>query len=278
MKTCTYNDCLNDFIALAGLEAAPEDFIKRRFNLWFNIRLREIWRAHRWSFLIRTVPIAVCSNHWSDLPLDIENGDIFEVFNSDFRINKNAKRVRFYIENGASIICEDLKQSKLSFPPWQNDFNYQAGDVYEKNGDAFFVSKRGVIKLTKELYSQNYVNNYGQSVLKKGDIVVFCEGVLYGTSVFNGSDFESIPSDIIGREAVIRYKAINPEFKECECAKALPYAFKSFIGEATRANWLSAENRPEEAAMAETRAKDFLEEEVLRDSQNPYSSTPVNFR
>lgn len=278
MKTCTYWECLNDFIALTGLEAAPDDLVKSRFNAWFNMRLREIWRAHRWSFLVKTIPIAVCGGHWSDLPLDIENSDIFEVFDKDFRTDKTAKRARFYIENGASIICESLEQSPLKIPAWKAGAEYIKGDVFRKNGKNFFVSDNGEIELTGKIYSQNYVNSYGQEILQKGDIVLACVGVFYAASVFDGAQFQDMPSAVIQKNAVIRYKAINPEFKACEEGKTLPYAFKSFLAEATRANWLSAENRPEEAALAEERARSFLEDEIFRDSQNPYSLTPVDFK
>ncbi|MBO7521251.1 MAG: hypothetical protein J6T16_03320 [Opitutales bacterium] len=279
MKTCTYDDCFNDFIALTGLENAPDALVKARFNAWFNIRLREIWRARRWSFLVRTAPIFVCDFHWVDLPEDVENGDIFEIFDGDFRTDKNAKRVRFYLEAGKSAICEQIPAAKLKLSKFDANAEYAKGDAYLRGGKPVFKGGGGEIELTNNVYAQGYLENSASeyAALERGDIVVSAGDIFYTAGVWNGSGFEQFSVDFFERRGVVRYKAVNQEYRADFGKKVLPYAFKSFIAEATRANWLSAENRPEEAAAAEGRARAFLEDEVYRDECNQYSSTPVNF-
>lgn len=278
MKTCTYEECFNAFVSLTGLDGEREDYIASRFENWFNLRLREIWRAARWDFLIETSALIVCKFGWIDLPLQIECADLFEVFDKDFRVDKRAKRLRYSPERGDSIICERLEESGLIAEEYDAQKSYESADVFKREGKFYVVFEGAEVKLSGDIYSQNFLKSsvWGKPALKSGDIVVGAELSDFSAAVFLGENkYVGISDCYIKRSGAIRYKRTNPEYCKEDKLKTLPYAFKNYIAEGARANWLASENRQDEAAAAEAKAGEILEEELYRLECNPYKQRAV---
>lgn len=272
MRTCTYSDAYNDWLSCTGLDdsAEPESIKKGRFLTFFNERLRKIWRAGRWPFVLRVENVYVCKFGVIIFPegSEIDYSDKFELYDKDPRSGWGAKILPYKFD-GEKITIGDNLWSTAEGAPYESSKSYSVGDVYELEGKIYAVISEGgnKIELSGFLIAENWLESESIEV---GDCVLFNSGEKLICKICTSNDvFVELKTIPFKKTAWLKYRPLEPVFSISDTNKTFPYAFKAYIIEGAKASWYGAQNRTEERNIAESVALDALEEELLRLYQNP---------
>lgn len=274
MRTATYKQAYDEFIATTGLESAPENIVAKRFNTFFNARLRKIWRAARWHDVVETNAVWVC--YGGAIPevdgLSLDEIETLALYDNDPRIGWKRRYIPYIFDNNNINIGENLVSTfrETSTESW----------TYDDNKHTMTVNFDGSsLQLSGRLYAQSWCFTDRVPTVVKGDCVLIKTDGSFECYVCTADkvdsfsnlleDFILIPDVPFKKTAWLRYRPCEPIFSHEDMDKTFPYAFKTYIVEGARASWIASENRQGEAAAVENVAQAALEEELIRLESNP---------
>lgn len=260
--TTTYNEMFSQFKRDIGVSSqySEDGELAARFNGWFNDRLREIWRAARWTQCVAVEPCAVCTDGIVPLPCVVDNGDKINIFSQDPRSNLRPREIEFVLNDGWLWVGEKFA-SKLK----ENSNEY--------SGKSFSNCKTAILSKGDILFEKNWVNlaSYAWNVFKyEGeDLYEVLEGAIVEESEI-GSKWTKLSSLPFLPSVWLLYKSVPPNFNTdgidtlTNKELLIPVFMKRYVQLATHSDYLRSLNRQDESESVLALAQKVLDEEIYR--------------